>query len=407
MERLKELQRSSGGPPPPAASRPSYHPDAMDPGIAPAVLPTIEQGSGPGGLPFPNAGPPVCPVRTFNKPNKRPKRKRSFSELPWSDYFTSKKSVEAGGDKFCVYTTGSGPTVLCLHGGGHSSLSWALFTAELTQRASVTVVAIDQRGHGDTETDNDQDLSAETLSADVGRVWEALYPDPEDRPPVILMGHSMGGAVAVRVADQKLVPNIRGIVVIDVVEGSAMDALSAMQGVLKRRPQHFSSKRKAIEWILKSGQLRNNESARVSMGAQLKPYKKKEKENVAGEEGSLTAVQEEGDEENEETTENGYTWRVDLAASEKYWSGWYSGMSKLFLSVPTPKLLLLAGPDRLDTELTRAHMQGKFQVQMFNTAGHSVQEDLPEKVADVVSSFLVRQRFAQGSYNPQTIRPCC
>ena len=32
-----------------------------------------------------------------------------------------------------------------------------------------------------------------------------------------------------RVADQKLVPNIRGIVVIDVVEGSAMDALSAMQ----------------------------------------------------------------------------------------------------------------------------------------------------------------------------------
>ena len=45
MERLKELQRSSGGPPPPAASRPSYHPDEMDPGIAPAVLPTVEQGN--------------------------------------------------------------------------------------------------------------------------------------------------------------------------------------------------------------------------------------------------------------------------------------------------------------------------------------------------------------------------
>ena len=45
MERLKELQRSSGGPPPPAASRPSYHPDAMDPGIAPAVIPTVEQGN--------------------------------------------------------------------------------------------------------------------------------------------------------------------------------------------------------------------------------------------------------------------------------------------------------------------------------------------------------------------------
>ena len=53
--------------------------------------------------------------------------------------------------------------------------------------------------------------------------------------------------------------------------------------------------------------------------------------------------------------------QVDLGASEKYWSGWYSGMSKLFLSVPAPKLLLLAGPDRLDTELTRAHMQVQTQ----------------------------------------------
>ena len=48
----------------------------------------------------------------------------------------------------------------------------------------------------------------------------------------------------------------------------------------------------------------------VSMGAQLKPYKEKEKDNVAGEEGSLTAVLEEGEEENEETPETGYTWRV-------------------------------------------------------------------------------------------------
>ena len=63
---------------------------------------------------------------------------------------------------------------------------------------TVQVVALDQRGHGDTQTRNDKDLSAETLTTDVGRVWETMYPASEDKPPVVILGHSMGGAVAVR-----------------------------------------------------------------------------------------------------------------------------------------------------------------------------------------------------------------
>lgn len=39
---------------------------------------------------------------------------------------------------------------------------------------------------------------------------------------------SMGGALAVRVAERGNVPNLVGLVVIDVVEGSAMEALSGM-----------------------------------------------------------------------------------------------------------------------------------------------------------------------------------
>lgn len=38
-----------------------------------------------------------------------------------------------------------------------------------------------------------------------------------------------------------------------------------------------------------------------------------------------------------------YTWRIELAKTEKYWDGWFRGLSNLFLSCPTPKLLLLAG----------------------------------------------------------------
>ncbi len=57
-----------------------------------------------------------------------------------------------------------------------------------------------------------------------------------------------------------------------------------------------------------------------------------------------------------------YTWRIDLSKTEQYWRGWFSDMSKLFLSVPEPKLLLVAGVDRLDKELTIAQMQGEFSV---------------------------------------------
>lgn len=68
--------------------------------------------------------------------------------------------------------------------------------------------------------------------------------------PVILVGHSMGGAVAVRAAP--LISNLCGLGVIDVVEGTAMDALASMQSFLRSRPSSFSSISQAIEWWLVS-----------------------------------------------------------------------------------------------------------------------------------------------------------
>ena len=52
-----------------------------------------------------------------------------------------------------------------------------------------------------------------------------------------------------------------------------------------------------------------------------------------------------------------YRWAVDLAATESYWRGWFEHLSAGFLAVPTAKLLLLAGVDRLDRDLTVAQMQ--------------------------------------------------
>ena len=67
-------------------------------------------------------------------------------------------------------------------------------------------------------------------------------------PPIILIGHSMGGAIAVHTASAGYIPSLIGLAVIDVVEGTALDALTSMQSFLRGRPTHFTSLEHAIEW---------------------------------------------------------------------------------------------------------------------------------------------------------------
>merc|ERR1712241_123546 len=84
-------------------------------------------------------------------------------------------------------------------------------------------------------------------------------------------------------------------------------------------------------------------------------------------------------------------WRIDMARTEPYWEGWFKGLSNRFLGVPAAKMLLLAGVDRLDRELTVGQMQGLPQV------GHTVHEDSPDRVAEVLATFLVRNKLASAT----------
>lgn len=71
---------------------------------------------------------------------------------------------------------------------------------------------------------------------------------PESAVPIMIIGHSMGGAICVHIAHLELIPSLIGCVVIDVVEGTAMEALASMQSFLRSRPTHFKSIENAIEW---------------------------------------------------------------------------------------------------------------------------------------------------------------
>jgi len=240
----------------------------------------------------------------------------------------------------------------------------------------------------------------------------------------------MGGALAVHVAARGYIPSLAALVVIDVVEGSALDALSSMQTYLQGRPKIFKSIEQAIEYSVRSGSIRNVESARVSIIGQLKKLATSIEASGEGEEevglrlGSQSGMVMQTDLAEEDESEphakerrmsfeleeakksvefvepeqavEKYVWRIDLTRTERFWKEWFKGLSAMFLGVGVPKLLLLAGTDRLDKELCVGQMQGKFQMQILAQCGHAVHEDSPEEVAEALASFVMRHKFAES-----------
>ncbi|XP_017753346.1 PREDICTED: protein phosphatase methylesterase 1 [Eufriesea mexicana] len=350
-------------------------------------------------------------------------RKRDYDPVQWIPYFDHSQDVKIGDDTFHIYTKGTeGPTLVLLHGGGYSALTWAEFTKSIMTMVVCKVMAVDLRGHGDTQTSNEEDLSADTLAEDVAAIIKATT----ENNPVILVGHSMGGAVAVRAAS--LITNLCGLGVIDVVEGTAMDALASMQSFLRSRPSSFISISQAVEWCVRSGQIRNIQSAKVSVPGQIKNIETNKLathdidllSQSSCECNSETTIPREDIIQEEEpinmppppiptntTATKKYVWRIDLSKTEQHWFGWFKGLSTAFLNVPAPKVLLLAGVDRLDRELTVGQMQGKFQMQVLPACGHAVHEDVPDKVAEAIATFMVRHKFAESASDfPRTFPAC-
>ena len=313
------------------------------------------------------------------------------------------------------------------HGAGSSGLSFAVLSAEIRKRLpSAGILSVDARGHGSTTVappsagtgadaaGGSVDLNLATLSADLAEVIRltAQAMSWAELPPVILVGHSLGGAVVTDLARSGRLgaQTLLGYAVLDVVEGSAMDALKSMQTYLSTRPTGFATLRDGIDWHVRSRTIRNSVSARASVPALLV-----EREVGGGSTSSSSAepARPESDTGSGGSNSRPWQWRTDLAATQPFWEGWFVGLSKKFLEARGGKMLLLAGTDRLDTELTIGQMQGarstlpcplrsrssadtfklslgKYALQVFPEAGHFIHEDLPEKTAVALVDFYRR-----------------
>ncbi|KAG5980086.1 putative carboxyl methyl esterase [Claviceps digitariae] len=304
-------------------------------------------------------------------------RGRTLEPVPWTTYFERElylESDELPGLRFHAYLTspvGKGPLFVAHHGAGSSGLSFAVVSSEIRKRLPTAgILAVDCRGHGSTVSPegSELDLRLATLAGDlhfVVRATKAQMGWPEV-PPVILVGHSLGGAVVAELAHTgTLGTSLLGYALLDIVEGSAMDALQSMHAYLSTRPGGFASVETAIDWHVRSRTLRNSISARTSVPALLRLDE------------TVDASQP-------------WRWRTDLATTQAFWQDWFTGLSKKFLGAKGGKLLLLAGTDRLDTEMTIGQMQGKYALQVFADAGHFIHEDVPEQTAVSLCEFYRR-----------------
>jgi esterase len=103
---------------------------------------------------------------------------------------------------------GGGPPILFLHGGGLNAHTWDVVCVMLCDRYHC--IALDQRGHGDSEWSPAADYAVETQLTDIeGLIKQLQLVNP------VLVGQSMGGlnsiAYAIRHSQE-----MRGLVVVDV-----------------------------------------------------------------------------------------------------------------------------------------------------------------------------------------------
>jgi esterase len=103
---------------------------------------------------------------------------------------------------------GAGPSMLFLHGGGLNAHTWDIVCLMLRDR--YRCIALDQRGHGDSEWSPVNDYAVETQLGDVeGFIKQLRVESP------VLIGQSMGGlnSIAYGVRHSR---ETRGLVVVDV-----------------------------------------------------------------------------------------------------------------------------------------------------------------------------------------------
>jgi pimeloyl-ACP methyl ester carboxylesterase len=134
------------------------------------------------------------------------------------------------------------PTVLMLHGGGQNRFSWKN-TGQTLADEGFHVVAMDSRGHGDSDRSPDANYTVDTLCADVLRVLDQIG------RPAMLIGASMGGMTGILVADAAGPEKVTKLVLVDVVPRYEKDGSARIRDFMFSHVHGFESLDEAADAV--------------------------------------------------------------------------------------------------------------------------------------------------------------
>ncbi|WP_029114213.1 alpha/beta fold hydrolase [Mycobacterium sp. URHB0044] len=134
------------------------------------------------------------------------------------------------------------PTILMMHGGGQNRYSWKN-TGQILADAGFHVVAMDSRGHGDSDRSPTANYSVETLCSDTLQV---LY---QIGRPVVLVGASMGGLTGILAAHEAGPELVTKLVLVDVVPRFEKDGSARIRDFMFSHVHGFDSLDEAADAV--------------------------------------------------------------------------------------------------------------------------------------------------------------
>jgi pimeloyl-ACP methyl ester carboxylesterase len=153
--------------------------------------------------------------------------------------FTGSQGVELAADMTGRWDD---PLVVLLHGGGQTRFSWGGTAAALAERGFLAV-AVDARGHGESDWAPHGDYSIERYADDLRRVACQL-----DRP-VALVGASLGGLTSIVAAAEDPAVDCTALVLVDVTPRMNEAGKAAIAAFMLAHPEGFASVAEAADAV--------------------------------------------------------------------------------------------------------------------------------------------------------------